>query len=86
MAVFSKVTQETLQNLLSNFNIGELLYFEGIQAGIENTNYFIYTSENTYVLTIFEKYFALAPTENLPLQEYSISIFALCKNLYFNIP
>ena len=35
MAVFSKVTQETLQNLLSNFNIGELLYFEGIQAGIE---------------------------------------------------
>ena len=55
MAVFSKVTQETLQNLLSSFNIGELLYFEGIQAGIENTNYFIYTSENTYVLTIFEK-------------------------------
>ncbi|OUT97441.1 MAG: homoserine kinase [Betaproteobacteria bacterium TMED41] len=55
MAVFSKVTQETLQNLLSNFNIGELLYFEGIQAGIENTNYFIYTSENNYVLTIFEK-------------------------------
>ena len=55
MAVFSKVTQETLQNLLSNFNIGELLYFEGIQAGIENTNYFIYTSEDTYVLTIFEK-------------------------------
>ena len=55
MAVFSKVTQETLQNLLSNFNIGKLLYFEGIQAGIENTNYFIYTSENSYVLTIFEK-------------------------------
>ncbi len=55
MAVFSKVTQETLQNLLSNFNIGELLYFEGIEAGIENTNYFIYTSENSYVLTIFEK-------------------------------
>ena len=32
-----------------------MLYFEGIQAGIENTNYFIYTSENSYVLTIFEK-------------------------------
>ena len=55
MAVFSKVSQETLQNLLSNFNIGKLLYFEGIQAGIENTNYFIYTSDNSYVLTIFEK-------------------------------
>ncbi|OUW06442.1 MAG: homoserine kinase, partial [Betaproteobacteria bacterium TMED156] len=55
MAVFSKISQKTLQNLLSGFDIGDLLHFEGIQEGIENTNYFIYTTDGTFVLTIFEK-------------------------------
>ena len=55
MAVFSKISQKNLKNFLSTFNIGDLMHYEGIQAGTENTNYFVYTTEGSYVLTIFEK-------------------------------
>ena len=49
-----KVRSE-LEDFLKNYKLGNLLGFEGIQAGIENTNYFIYMSSGKYVLTIFEK-------------------------------
>lgn len=55
MAVFTRVTQTELQEWLKNRNCGELLSFEGIQSGIENTNYFVNTSAGRFVLTLFEK-------------------------------
>ncbi len=60
MAVFSKISHSELEDFLKNYNLGSLSGFEGIQAGIENTNYFVYTSSGNYVLTIFEK---LSPKE-----------------------
>lgn len=55
MAVFSKISRAELEEFIKKFNLGTLESFEGIRAGIENTNYFVNTSAGQYVLTIFEK-------------------------------
>ncbi|HEX4917689.1 MAG TPA: homoserine kinase [Limnobacter sp.] len=55
MAVFTRITQDELQQWLAGRDCGDLLSFEGIESGIENTNYFVNTSADRYVLTIFEK-------------------------------
>lgn len=55
MAVFTRITQDELQHWLQDRGCGNLISFEGIQSGIENTNYFVNTTTGRYVLTIFEK-------------------------------
>lgn len=55
MAVFTRITHEELRHWLEGRACGELLSYEGIASGIENTNYFVSTSTGRYVLTIFEK-------------------------------
>lgn len=55
MAVFTRITQTELQQWLQGRDCGELLSFQGIESGIENTNYFVNTSKGRFVLTLFEK-------------------------------
>jgi homoserine kinase type II len=55
MAVFTRVTHPELKTWLSGRPCGDLLSFEGIESGIENTNYFVNTTQGRYVLTLFEK-------------------------------
>ncbi len=55
MAVFTPVSETALQLLLARFDLGELKGFEGIASGIENTNYFVDTTQGRFVLTLFEK-------------------------------
>ncbi|MDT8281329.1 MAG: homoserine kinase [Gammaproteobacteria bacterium] len=56
MSVYTTIEAHELQTFLSNYNVGDLVNFEGISEGIENTNYFVNTDQGRYVLTIFEQH------------------------------
>ena len=55
MAVFTEVSESSAQELLHQLKLGELVELKGIQGGIENTNYFLTSSQGQYVLTLFER-------------------------------
>jgi len=54
MSVYTRVERNELEQFLTEYSIGELVDYEGISAGIENTNYFVTTTQGQYVLTLFE--------------------------------
>ena len=55
MSVFTKVNHAELTAFLAQYHCGELLGFQGIGEGIENTNYFVDTTDGRWVLTLFER-------------------------------
>ena len=63
MAVYTKFDKENIEEILSNYTIGSLNSFKGIQEGIENTNYFLLVDNKKYILTIYEK---RVKSEDLP--------------------
>ena len=60
MSVYTTVSETDLKQFLKDYSIGELVSLTGISDGIENTNYFVETSQGKYVLTLFE---TLSPEE-----------------------
>jgi homoserine kinase type II len=55
MAVFTEVSEQQACELLSQLSMGEFVSLTGISSGIENTNYFLTTTQGEYVLTLFER-------------------------------
>ncbi len=55
MSVYTYIKQSELEVFLENYSLGALINYEGINAGIENTNYFVSTENGEFVLTIFEE-------------------------------
>jgi len=55
MAVYTKLSDKVLKDFFLKYNLGKLLYHEGIQEGIENTNYLIKTEKGKFILTLYEK-------------------------------
>ena len=55
MAVYTKLNKKNIEEILTNYSIGQLKEFKGIEDGIENTNYFLLVDNKKYILTIYEK-------------------------------
>ena len=55
MAVYTKFSKNNIEEILLNYSIGKLNSYEGIQEGIENTNYFLLVDKKKYILTVYEK-------------------------------
>jgi homoserine kinase type II len=55
MAVYTEVTSEEAQTIATRLNLGQVTELQGIQGGIENTNYFLTTDQGRWVLTVFER-------------------------------
>jgi homoserine kinase type II len=62
LSVYTSVSEAELASWLRNYSVGQLAECEPIESGIENTNYFVTTSQGRYVLTLFER----LPAEELP--------------------
>jgi len=45
MSVYTTIDENELKSFLANYNVGELVGYQGISDGIENTNYFVNTSD-----------------------------------------
>ena len=56
MSVYTLVERNQLEKFLTNYHLGDLVAYEGINAGIENTNYFVTTTIGEFVLTLFEQF------------------------------
>ncbi len=55
MAVYTKLEHQEVEQFLEQYNINNFKDYKGITEGVENTNYFINTLEQDYILTIYEK-------------------------------
>ena len=55
MAVYTTVAPQEAQTLLDDLALGRLSRLQGIQGGIENTNYFVDSERGSFVLTLFER-------------------------------
>ncbi len=55
MAVYTKITYDELIHFLELYKLDELISWNGITEGVENTNFFIETKSKKYILTIYEK-------------------------------
>tara|TARA_B100000787_G_scaffold165210_1_gene148827 strand:- start:3592 stop:4530 length:939 start_codon:yes stop_codon:yes gene_type:complete len=71
MAIYTKISEKEVQKLF--IKIGKVISAEGIQEGVENTNYKIILENNKeYILTIFEK---RTKEEDLPFFNQSMLEF-----------
>ncbi len=55
MAVYTLVDDAALGAFLAEYDIGVPLAFKGIAEGVENSNYFLETDTDRFILTLFEK-------------------------------
>lgn len=54
MAVYTTLTQQDMEDLLSTYALGELLEYSGVTEGVSNSTYQVRTTEGCYALSIFE--------------------------------
>ena len=55
MSVFTPVSVDEAREFIAPYAFGDIIDFQNIAAGVENSNFFVTTTLARYVLTIFEK-------------------------------
>ena len=55
MAVYTRLSENELDEFFSKYNLGKLLNYKEIKEGIENTNYLIQAEKGKFILTLYEK-------------------------------
>jgi homoserine kinase type II len=55
MAVYTDITDEELQALLADFDLGAPTAFKGIAEGVENSNFLLETEGGRFILTVYER-------------------------------
>ena len=80
MAVYTKLNQNKIEEILSNYNLGKLDSFKEIEEGIENTNYFLSVNKKKFILTIYEK---RVKSEDLP---FFSNLMSYLNNANFKCP
>lgn len=55
MAVYTEVPDDVLVDFVASYGLGEVTAFKGIAEGVENSNFFLATSEGQFILTLYEK-------------------------------
>jgi homoserine kinase type II len=63
MAVYTILSDDDILKIQHAFNLGEIIAFKGIAEGVSNSNYFIETVDNRFILTIYE---AMTEVADLP--------------------
>lgn len=71
MSVYTSVSKNEVEAFLSDYSIGNLSSYQGIENGITNTNYWLSTDSGVdYVLTIYEHHDTATLDYILGLQQY----------------
>ncbi|ODP36866.1 homoserine kinase [Sphingomonas turrisvirgatae] len=55
MAVYTQVSAEALGDFLARYDVGELVSAKGIAEGVENSNYLVETTQDRFILTLYER-------------------------------
>ena len=63
MAVYTILSDDDILKIQHAFNLGDIIAFKGIAEGVSNSNYFIETTDNRFILTIYE---AMTEVADLP--------------------
>lgn len=63
MAVYTEIPEDELVDFVAEYDIGEVISCKGIAEGVENSNFLLQTSTDTFILTLYEKRVA---REDLP--------------------
>ncbi|MSO70612.1 MAG: homoserine kinase [Alphaproteobacteria bacterium] len=55
MAVYTEVTDDEVRAFVAEYDIGEVVSYQGIAEGVENSNFLLRTTRGSYILTLYEK-------------------------------
>jgi homoserine kinase type II len=54
VAVYTQLGAEDVAALLAHYDVGDLMALKGIAEGVENSNFFVETTQSRFILTLYE--------------------------------
>jgi homoserine kinase type II len=54
LAVYTQLGPEQVSVLLARYDVGELVALKGIAEGVQNSNFFVETTQSRFILTLYE--------------------------------